>query len=860
MSDPITAPATAVDGTLRAIAGRQREPGRQRDPEGAAPRPVRGGVPPRNPEFVVREHLLNQIRDRIVAGPTVLLPHVSHSLGGIGKTQLAVEYAHRFGDEYDLVWWVAAEQIAPLRASLAALARVLRIRESNDVNRTLAAVREALGRGVPYRRWLLVFDNANRPEDLAPYLPGGDGHVLITSRNPRWTAAQTVDVGVFSRSQSVRFLRTRGYQISGTDAHRLAKRLGDVPMALEQAAALQSTTQLSVDEYLAQYDERRRDLVGDAPAGDSPSPIVVTWSLALDGLRKVDPSAMRILELFAFLACEPVSWELLWAGRGAALPPELADTLKIKRKLGGAIRRIGQFGLAQVDAALETMQLHRLVQVLLLGQLSAEDHARYGRAAHDLLAAADPGDPDNPRSWPRYQAIAPHLFYANVLTGETDEARQLVLHHIRFLYACGDYDSSRDLASQAVQRWTRTLGEGDEHTLTAAYHLGNVLRAAGEADAARRLNERTLTRLRQLAGEDDDNALATANSVGADLRLRGLFMAARELDEDNLTRHRRLFGDAYPATLRCANNLAVDLRLLGDFAAARELDELTLAHRRRLFAGPHPETLSSISSLSLDWYGLGEYAVARGILEDSLEPHKATLGEDHPVVLLAARHYAMTLRKSGTLAAARAVADDNLAHYRRKFGDQNSDTLAAMVTLGNCLRAVADAPAALALIRQALDGYRALLGETHPFALLCAVDLAIALRATRRHAEALEVDRATHEALVDCLGAHHPFTLSCATGLASDLVLAGSPREALALSAETYAASRAARPPYHPYTLFCAHNHALDLIATGDGEAGRKLANATLHQLTGALGGRHPDALAAAAEVRLECDIEPPPT
>ena len=793
-----------------------------------------------------------------MVGPTVLLPHVSHGLGGVGKTQLAVEYVHRYGDEYDLVWWVPAEQTAPLRSSLAALARTLNIPESTDINRTLTAVREALGRGTPYRRWLLVFDNANRPEELAPYLPRGGGHVLITSRNPRWPDAQSVEVGVLTRSQSVRFLRARRPTISGSEAHRLAQRLGDLPLALEQAVAVQAATGMGAEEYLRRYDECHRALVGDAPAGEYPSPIVITWTLAIDGVREVDPAAMRLLELFGFLACEPVSWQLLWAGRNTALPEELAATLRITRRLRAAIRRIGEFGLAQVDPAHETIQVHRLVQLLLLGQLSPADHARYTRAAHDLLAAADPADPDNPRRWARYEAIAPHLFYANVLTGETDEAHQLVLHHIRYLYARGDYDSSRDLARQAVQRWQRMLGEDDEHPLIAAYHLANAVRAVGRIEEARQLNARTLARQRELVGEDDDNTLATANSVGADLRLRGLFEAARELDEDNLTRHQRLFGDANPATLRCANNLAVDLRLLGQYATALELDEQTLNHRRRLFHGPHPEALSSISSLSRDRYGLGEYAAARALLANSLEVHRAALGSDHPLVLLANRHYAMALRKSGAAEAARTLAAETLTLYRRKLGEQNVDTLAAAATLALSLRATGDLTGAYELMSATHESYRTVLGERHPFTLASAVTLALTLRGIGKHGDALTLDSAAHTLLTERLGAGHPFTLICAVGLATDLAATASPQAARDVSAEAYRQSQRSRPAGHPYTLYCAHNYALDLLAVS-AEEGAELAARTLHKLTEVLGGRHLDVLSAAAGRRLECEIDTPP-
>ena len=201
--------------------------------------------------------LLARVRHLLGNGPVVLLPTAEHQLGGVGRTQLAVEYAHRYAGGYDLVWWIPAEQTAGLRAALVGLAHQLGLPEARDVNRTLGAVRDALSRGEPYRNWLVVFENANRPEDIKPYLPSGAGHVLVTSRNPRWTAevAQAVQIGVFDRADSVDFVRRRTPDVVVADADRLAAHLADVPMALDQASAVRAATGRDVDGYLHDYDE-----------------------------------------------------------------------------------------------------------------------------------------------------------------------------------------------------------------------------------------------------------------------------------------------------------------------------------------------------------------------------------------------------------------------------------------------------------------------------------------------------------------------------------------------------------------------------------------------------------------------------
>ncbi|BCJ52030.1 hypothetical protein Asp14428_35050 [Actinoplanes sp. NBRC 14428] len=805
--------------------------------------PIRGGLPPRNPRFVGREGLLADVRGLLGNGPVVLLPSADHQLGGTGRTQLAVEYAYRYAETYDLVWWIPAEQTAGMRAALVGLAQELRLPEARDINRTLGAVRDALSRGEPYRNWLVVFENANRPEDIKPYLPSGAGHVLVTSRNPRWTTevAQAVPVPVFDRTDSVDFLRRRSPDLSAVDAERLAERLGDVPMALDEAAAVRSAAGWSVDDYLRRYDERAAELA-------FPTPIRVAWGLAADGLAETSPAAFELLELSAFLASAPVSWELLWAARGLA-SPELARTVRIERRLKAAMRLIGRYGLADLDPPGGSLVVHPLVRGMLGQQLSSERHAVLLRTVRAMLAAADPGDPDNPTHWPRYAEIVPHLVHSDVLGGDAEEIRHLVINCVRYLYAGGDYDSSRDLATQAVARWRDSLGETDEQTLLASFHLANALRAVGRTADARALNAQTLRSQREVLGGDDEQTLATANSVGADLRMQGHFGQARQLDADNLVRYRRLFGESFPTALRCANNLAADLRLLGDFRGARALDEQVLRHRQMIFVDGHPETLSSRAGLAFDLYGLGDYPAAAELL--AAAGHFDTLGPDHPMALWAGRFAAMAARRSGRPDAG-ALATTNAELYRQKFGDLNVETLGAMVSLAHCARDAGDLDEAHRLLERAVARYHAVLGDEHPFTLAAGADLAGVVRATGRYAEARTIDQEALGGLRRSVGADHPFTLSCANGLAADLVALGEGQPAREIALDTLTRSRSVRGGDHPDTLACAFNVALD---AGDDQS----AEAAIEELQKVYGEGHPLLARARSGVRLETEIEPPP-
>ena len=211
----------------------------RRRPAGSAPRlpgslPSIWNVQQRNPAFVGRDMALLELRDQLLTGGTAVAQAL-HGMGGVGKTQLAVEYAYRFAGAYELVWWIAAERTELIAAQLADLA--VEAGAAVDNAEIPAAVSKLYSELRRRSDWLLIFDDAEDPRALQQRLPGGPGHVLITSRNPNWgEIAAPVNVPVFDSEESVTLLRRRVPDMPVGDAEQIAAELGNFPLALAQAA------------------------------------------------------------------------------------------------------------------------------------------------------------------------------------------------------------------------------------------------------------------------------------------------------------------------------------------------------------------------------------------------------------------------------------------------------------------------------------------------------------------------------------------------------------------------------------------------------------------------------------------------
>jgi tetratricopeptide (TPR) repeat protein len=826
-------------------------------------------VPTRNPNFVGRDALLLKIRAQLASSlSAAVLPQTLHGLGGVGKTQVALEYAHRFAPNYDLVWWVPADQIAEARSSLTDLAPHLGITPSEDAADTLRQVTDALRRGEPFRHWLLIFDNADDTEEIQELWPHGgmpheSGHLLITSRNHEWSEiGDTVEVDVFTRDESLQLLERRGRNIPDAEADRLADRLGDLPLAIEQAAVWQAETGMPVPEYLELFDEQLQQLLDQGLPRNYTNSVAATWGIAFSRLQEQSPAALQLLELCAFFGPEPIPFRILKMGRYApSLPDPLATTISDTILRRRAVREIGRYALARVDPGQDTLVVHRLVQDVLRDRLLTEDRERFRASAHELLAASNPGNADNNQNWPQHAELSPHVVPSGAIDSEKVETRKVVLDQVRYRYRRGDFEGSRELAEKALDSWSNSLGPDHQQTLEVSYRLSDALWWLGEGDEVQLLRKKTLERMERVLGPDHELTLITANGRGGDLRVAGKFAEALALDRQLLDRHRNVFGEDDPNTLRSANNLAADLRLLGDFGAARELDEDTLGRRRKILREWDDEILSSVASVARDLLGLGDYAGARTLLAGVTGDFRRMLGPGNNEVLRSSRTFTVAVRKAGDVQEARLLVEASLNQHRLRFGEAHLDTLAVMTSAGHDRRTSGDLEAARSLSEQVLEGYRRRFPDPeHPFTYVAMTNLALVARAQGDVAGARSLDEQALAGLERALGRENPFSLCVIGNLASDLSALHEHADALQLSEELVELSTRVRGELHPYTLGGVLNLALDLKAMGPSARAEELLGRVKAQFDTVLGSTHPEAKLAGQEVRAEFDIEPPDT
>ena len=624
----------------------------QRRPE-AASLPVR--LAPRPVFLAGRERLLAELDARLASGPGQPGPRLVAlcGLGGVGKTSVAVEYAHRHLAEVGVCWQFPAEDPAVLAAEFAVLAAQLGAREMVDPRDPVASVHAVLARQVA--GWLVVFDNAPDRASVERFVPpAGPGRVLITTQNQHWPPGQALDVPVLGPQVAADFLVNRTGDPDWAAARELAAELGGLPLALEQAAAYLQATGTALASYLSLFRYRQADLLSRGEASGHPADVAATLGLALSRLAGEAPAAAGLLRLLAFLAPEPVPLALLLAAQqatgqlGAEVTAEVGPLLGDPVAAGDAITALRHYSLVS-PAGGGLVLAHRLVQGITRAQLPAEAAGQWEQAAAALVELAVPADARLPAAWPACSVLLPH---ARAVLDLTSDGMRLVA---QYLGHSGSYPAARDLFQLIAAAHTEddAYGPEDQATLAARHGLASWTGESGDAAGARDQLAALLPIRERILGPEHPGTLAARHSLAYWTGAAGNATGARDRFAALLPIRERILGSEHPETLAARHELARWTGAAGDAAGARDRFAALLPIRERILGSEHPETLATRHELA-HWTGAaGNAAGARDRFAALLPIDERILGSEHPETLATRHNLARWTGTTGDPAGAR---------------------------------------------------------------------------------------------------------------------------------------------------------------------------------------------------------------
>jgi tetratricopeptide (TPR) repeat protein len=779
------------------------------------PRPF-VGAPPRIANFTGREAELYRLDSILLGGdkPAAITQATINraavaGMGGVGKTSLAVEYAHRYRHFYAGVWWCPSESRIGLLTALASLSVELGAVAADEPDLAKAA-KAGLRRLAEQRAtWLLIYDNVTSPDHIAELLPTANAKVLLTSRFPDWAGwAEEVALDVLPPAEAIAFLERRAGRQDASGAASLAEALDRLPLALDHAAAYCRRIQMGFADYAA----KAAGLITSAPrAAAYPRSVAATFNLAIDAAAQACPAAETLIAYLAECGPERIPMSLV---EGALEDePERAMALL-------ALTEVSLVKADPFDDGTSAISVHRLVQTVAQARATANG-TEANAAAHLIsrLAAIYPPDGyTNSTSWPVCAQLTPHV--TRRLSEAADNTRlAAVLLNRAGLYshARTDYPRAEMLLRAALS--INEMADGPEHTETAVSlsNLAHLLQVTGNLADAEELNKRALAIRQNTLGPDNPVTAMSLNNLAYLRMVQGNLADAEELNKRALAIRQNTLGPDHLDTAESLDNLAHLFLRREDVSQAEPLLERALAIYEKTLGPDHASTARIVAHLAAIFRRRRDLVRAKEFVKRALDIIERQHGPDHPYTAVSLNNLANILTDQGDLSSARPLFKRALAILEDKFFPDHYDLIPGLIGLAR----ISDAEGNFAKAQELLERALAIsekLGPENSTTATCLSNLAGFLRSHGDLAGArprFERAIATRE---KTLPSGHPDTNRDRCDLARVLLAMGHPAQALALSETALASHDKALGPNNPWTKDSARVNAEALDALGRGE------------------------------------------
>ena len=652
----------------------------------------------RNVFFTGRDQVLADLRQRLTQDSAAALSQTQaiSGLGGIGKTQTAVEYAYRYRQKCGAVFWVRSETETELTTGFVEIARRLDLpqKEAQDPNDTVAAVKRWLEQ---HSDWLLIFDNADNPTLLKPFCPqASPGHILLTSRAQVFGVlgiAQPMALEQMQPQEALEFLckrtgRDSTDQLEQETATHLAAELGYLPLALEQAGAYIQEQQARFQTYLASYRKRHLSLLEQSSpvASDYPASVATTWSLNVQQVEAASAAAADVLRASAFFSPDDIPYELLWQGADQ-LGERIATTLVNQEDdpivLNELLAPLARYSMIRLAPESQSYSIYRLVQEVVKDNLDADSH----------------------RLWAERTVRAVTQVFPNVEYGNWDRCDRLLPH------------------AQVAVKVVKQLNFEFEAAALLLTRTGDYLNERGRYSEAEPMLVHALELRKRLLGEEHLDVAQSLNNLAVLYHDQGRYSEAEPMHVQALELKKRLLGEKHPSVTLSLHNLAALYDSQGRYSEAEPMYIQALELRKYLLGEEHPYIASNLNDLAVLYYNQGCYGEAEHILIDAVSLWRKFLGNEHPNLAIGLNNLARCYRERQNYSQAEQLCQEALEIAEKSLPDDHELRGRFLDNFAMLRVAQGQHAAARSIVQQALAILEPKLGADHPWTVRCRENL-----------------------------------------------------------------------------------------------------------------------------------------
>ncbi len=753
---------------------------------------------PRNPFFTGRHAFLETLHHRLGSEQSVALSqsYALSGLGGIGKTQLALEYVYQHALDYSAIFWVAAETIETLYSSFAMIASKLQLpeREEKEAEKIVQAVLRWLD---THKEWLLVFDNLEDLSLLQPFSPSArQGAMLITTRLRSLEGlSYTFELPPLPDDEGVQFLlhRTKlADPIVSSDplspelaepALAIVKALGGLPLALDQAGAYIERTGCSLKEYLHLFQHHQISLLAErSELAHHPASVVKTFLLSFERIVQANEAAADLLRLCAFLAPDAIPEELFTKGAsslGAPLETIITDSYQFNQTLGEALR----YSLLGRQPQNHTLSIHRLVQAVLQDTLSETERRTWAERAVQAVNAAFPEVEHD--TWELCERLLPHVLVceARIELEQTSppEVSRVLDKAGTYLRERGQYSEAEPLLVRALAIREQHLGLEHPDTATCQNKLANLYRLQGKYERAESLYQHALSIREQQLGTEHPDTATSLNNLAILYWQQSKYEMAETLYQRALAIREQHLGAEHPHTAASLNNLAILYWQQGKYERAEPLYQRALSIYEQHLGVEHPSIANSLNNLANLYWQQGKYEMAEPLYQRALSIYEQHLGAEHSDTARSLNNLAQLYTQQGKYEMAEPLYQRALSIYEKHLGPQHPDTAMSLHNLAQLYEHLGKYELAEPLYQRALSIYEKHLGTNHPLTAHPLHGLAALSQYQGKHEQAEALYQRVLTIREQRLGPTHPETQETRKDYAAFLRLVGRDAEATAL-------------------------------------------------------------------------------
>ncbi|HEY6252399.1 MAG TPA: tetratricopeptide repeat protein [Candidatus Angelobacter sp.] len=647
----------------RPVLGKRKSlPPRQRQSQSAKPNKPWNVPQERNLVFTGRDDILAQLRGDLLKYRRQALS----GLGGIGKTQIALEYAYRHHDYYTAMLWTFADSEQSVNTGFANFAKLLDLREKESAEQ--AVIINAVKRWLQENdNWLLVFDNADTPGILAQFLPQqSKGHILLTSRAHVFQnlgILKALEVSVLSPQAAVEFLLKRTAK-EGTaeskEAEVLAKELGYLPLALEQAGAYIHENGSSFKDYLSAYQKQRlKVLERQGPALGNPQQqqkrtVATAWEINFADIEKNSPASADLLRLSAFLAPDAIPLELLEKGgdkMGDLLASALAKVKDDPLIVDELLKPLTSYSLIRRNPENRSFSIHPLVQEVVRDGMAQEVEKSWAERTVRGLNSAFPDVQF--QNWQDCDRLIAHSLVCAELIAkynfEFAPTTRLLNQAAFYLVERARYTEAESLYRRALAIREKVLGPEHPDTALSLNNLATLYDDQGKYEEAAPLHRRSLAIREKVLGPEHPHTALSLNNLAEHYRTQGKYEEAEHLYLRALQIDEKALGRDHPDTAVDLNNLAALYYGQSKYAEAEPLYRRSLAISEKVLGLEHPHTARGLNNLANTYNAQRRYEKAEPLHRRAVEIAQKALGPQHPRTILYTNNLIICCRDQGKL-------------------------------------------------------------------------------------------------------------------------------------------------------------------------------------------------------------------